>query len=119
MLRHGSFLLVMYHSAKATSMLGALLLLAQQAPDMRAQMDERRLVHDILDAVVPLPTFFLSHGCHVDDFTDPAWPTRHDDDAIGKVDGLVHRVRDEQDRARAHSRKLDEHLLHYHARLRF
>ena len=94
------------------------LLLAQQLPDLRAQMHERRLVHHVLDAAQAIPALGLAHCLDVDDLLDPSRPARHHHHAVGEVHGLLHRMRDEQHGARMTPRQAHQLLLHHHARLR-
>src|SRR5438874_3224809 len=85
---------------------------------MGAQVDEGCLVHDVLDALVPVPMLLAPEPGDIDDLAHPPRTSRHDYDAIGEIDRLVHGVGDEEHRARAHTRQLDELLLHHGTRLR-
>src|SRR5262249_16388732 len=44
------------------------LLLAQRSPDVRAQMHEALQIHDILDAVMIIPSLAVAHIADIEDF---------------------------------------------------
>src|SRR5262245_29920503 len=93
------------------------LLLAQRSPDVRAQMHEALQIHNVLDALMIIPSLAIAHIADIEDFLDATWTSGHHCDAIGEIHRLVHSVRDEEDRARIDPRNAHQLLLHHDARL--
>src|SRR5947207_8165183 len=100
------------------SVLVTRLLLPQQPPDVGPQMDERWLIHDILDSLVPVPALVLAKLGNIDYFADTSGTAGHDHNAVGEINRLSHGMGDEQHRAGTKARKSDQLLLHHSARLR-
>src|SRR5262249_20554182 len=49
------------------------LLLAQRSPDVRAQMHEALQIHNVLNALMIIPSLAVAHIADVEDFLDAAW----------------------------------------------
>src|SRR5215471_8655464 len=94
------------------------LFLAQRSPDVRAQMHEALQIHDVLDALVMIPSLGVTYFADIEDFLDPSRASGHHCDAVGQIYRLVHGVRDEENRARIDARDAHQLLLHHDARLR-
>src|SRR5579883_1464310 len=92
-------------------------LVAQELPDIAAEMNERLRVHHLLDRSLP-PMLGAANLGDLDDLPDPPGMPGHHDDAVGEKDGLFDAVSDEEHGARIDAREPDQLLLHLDPGLR-
>ena len=76
-------------------MLTGLLLFTQQPPDSRSKMNERLLIHDFLNAFVPVPVLRSAYCGDIDNLPNAAGPACQHDHSVGQVHGFIDGVRDE------------------------
>src|ERR1700722_6254074 len=76
------------------------LFLSQRFPDIGAQMDERFLIHHVLDLLKAVPVMRVAIGPDVEYFLDAAGAAGHDDHAIGEIYRFLDGMGNEQYGAR-------------------